>query len=765
MAFFVVKSGLVAYRLAFLQTKQRFIAYSVRKLILFTMPKTIIVANRLPVKIQENNNEYTLIPSEGGLATGLGSVYKQDNNVWIGWPGQVIPAEKQAQVAENLLDLSLIPVYLTQDDVSEFYEGFSNDVLWPVFHYYASTYTTYKPSNWDYYKSVNEKFKDVILQNAEAGDIIWIHDYQLLLLPSLIRKERPDVSIGFFLHIPFPSHEMFRLIPWRMELLNGMLGADLIGFHTFDDVRHFLSSVTRILPTPVSSNIVTCGERSIVVESFPMGIDEKKYAGLTQLQEVKEQASQIRAIFKSNKLILSIDRLDYSKGILQRLQALELLLEEHPEYIGNLTLYMVVVPSRDTVPQYRFLRDQIDKKVGNINARYRTIDWTPISYYYRSLPIETLSALYSAADVCLINPMRDGMNLVSKEYVASRTNNDGVLILSEMAGASRELIDALIVNPNNVVQVKDAIIEALSMPVEEQRRRMTQMRQLVAKFNVNHWVAIFMERLHEVKLMQRSMQTRHVHSSTAQSIINRYHNTSKRIIFLDYDGTLVDFKPNVDQASPDKELYTILTQLSADPNNHLVIISGRKHENLSEWFGDKNIYLVAEHGAWFKQQQMPWHKINGLSTAWKKDILTILEKYVDRTPGSFIEEKTYSMVWHYRKAQRGLGELRANELMNTLKFLATDKGLQLLPGDKVVEVKNMEINKGKAALSLVEQSDYDFIMALGDDFTDEDLFKSLPDSSVSIKVGTGASAAKFYVRNPKEVRGLLKALTAEVPVH
>jgi trehalose 6-phosphate synthase/phosphatase len=727
------------------------------------MSKTIIVANRLPVKIQENNNEYNLVTSEGGLATGLGSVYKEGNNVWIGWPGQAIPEEQQEEVGKQLAELSLIPVYLTQEDISEFYEGFSNDVLWPVFHYYASTYTTYKPSNWDYYQSVNKKFSEVILANAEPGDTIWIHDYQLLLLPSLIRKERPDVAIGFFLHIPFPSHEMFRLIPWRTELLSGMLGADLIGFHTFDDVRHFLSSVTRLLPMPVSSNVVTCDERSVVVEAFPMGIDEQKYAKLTQQPEVIEQAEQIKDIFKNNRLVLSIDRLDYSKGILQRLQALELLLEEHPEYITKLTLYMVVVPSRDTVEQYARLRDQIDKRVGNINARYRTIDWSPINYYYRSLPIETLSALYSTADVCLINPLRDGMNLVSKEYIASRVNNDGVLILSEMAGSSRELIDALIINPNNVVQVKNAIIDALNMPQEEQHQRMTQMRQLVAKFNVNHWVSIFMERLSEVKLMQRSMQTRHAHSATAQSIINRYHSTSKRMIFLDYDGTLVDFKPNVDQAAPDAELYELLTQLSSDPNNHVVIISGRKHENLENWFGDKNIYLIAEHGAWFKQQGMEWHKINGLSVSWKKEIQGMMEKYVDRTPGSFIEEKTYSLVWHYRKAQQGLGELRANELLNTLKFLATDKGLQLLPGNKVVEVKNMEINKGKAALSLVDERDYDFVMALGDDFTDEDLFKSLPENSVTIKVGTGASLAKFYVRNPTEVRNLLKALCAMVP--
>ncbi|MBS7563107.1 bifunctional alpha,alpha-trehalose-phosphate synthase (UDP-forming)/trehalose-phosphatase [Mucilaginibacter sp. Bleaf8] len=729
------------------------------------MPKTIIVSNRLPVKIQENEGQYQLLPSEGGLATGLGSIYKQGDNVWIGWPGQAIDDDKKKQVAEQLKELSLVPVYLTTDDIEEYYEGFSNSVLWPVFHYYASTYTTYKPSNWEYYRLVNECFKDAVLSVAEPNDTIWIHDYQLLLLPELIRRERPDVSIGFFLHIPFPSHEMFRLIPWRAELLNGMLGADLVGFHTFDDVRHFLSSVSRILPTPISSNIITCQERYVVAEAFPMGIDDKKYEEMARSEDVALQIQQIKETFKETKIILSVDRLDYSKGILQRLQALELLLQDNPEYIGKITLYMVVVPSRDKVPQYMELRNQIDKKVGNINALYRTLDWAPVNYFYRSVPFETLASLYASADVCLVSPMRDGMNLVSKEYVASRVNDDGVLILSEMAGASRELIDAILVNPNNVIQVKDAIIQALNMPLEEQNTRMRQMRQIVSKFNVSHWVKIFMDRLDEVKFMQRSLQTRHVGGATQQSIINRYRNTNKRLIFLDYDGTLVDFKPNVNQATPDAELYEILNDLLADPANHLVLISGRKHENLGDWFGNTNIYLIAEHGAWFKQPGMEWHKVGGLSTNWKPEISDILEKYIDRTPGSFIEEKTYSLVWHYRKAQNGLGELRANELMNTLKFLATDKGLQLLPGDKVVEVKNMEINKGKAALTLVDESDYDFIMALGDDLTDEDTFKALPDSATTIKVGTGASAAKFFLRNPDEVRSLLKALAVSTTVN
>jgi trehalose 6-phosphate synthase/phosphatase len=723
------------------------------------MSKTIIVSNRLPIKITKNDSGYDLSPSEGGLATGLGSIYKQNANIWIGWPGLEITDEKdQEKVTRQLAKLSLLPVFLSQEEINQYYEGFSNDVLWPVFHYYASTYANYKQSNWDYYKKVNEKFKVAVLRVAKPGDTIWIHDYQLLLLPSLIRNEQPELSIAFFLHIPFPSYEMFRLIPWRAELMEGILGADLIGFHTFDDVRHFLNAATRILPVTSSANIITNGDHSIVVESFPMGIDEKKYASLPNDPEVIKNIELIKDSFKNTKLIISIDRLDYSKGILQRLQAFEYLLQQHPEYLEQITFYMIVVPSRDTVPQYAQLHDQIDKKVGSINALYRTMEWTPIHYYYRSFPIEMLSALYYSADVCLVTPMRDGMNLVSKEYVASRINDDGVLILSEMAGASKELIDALIVNPNNTVEIADNIIRALNMPLEEQQRRMKQMRQMVIKFNISHWVKIFLDKLKEVKQLQRSMQTRYVGLGTGQSIINRYAKTRNRILFLDYDGTLVDFKSNIELATPDKELYNILDQLTEDPANHVVLISGRKHENLEEWFDNRNIDLIAEHGSWFKKKNTSWHKLPGLSSQWKQDIYPILETYVDRTPGTFIEEKTYSLVWHYRKAQKGLGELRAGELMNNLKYLANDKGLQLLPGDKVVEVKNIEINKGKAALMLIDNDDYDFILALGDDYSDEDIFRALPDSSVTIKIGDSLSAAKFYLRTPTEARRLLKSL-------
>ncbi len=727
------------------------------------MSKTIIVSNRLPVKITEGEGGFNILTSEGGLATGLGSVYRAGDNVWLGWPGiEVNNDDKKKEVSQKLADFSLVPVFLTADEISGYYEGFSNEILWPIFHYYASTYSNYKQDNWEYYHAVNRKFMDAVLAIAEPGDTIWIHDYQLLLLPGLIRAHLPDVSIGFFLHIPFPSFEMFRLIPWRSELIDGMLGADLLGFHTFDDASHFLTAAARLLPVNISSNVVTVEDRPVVVESFPMGIDNEKYASLTRTEKVIEEATKLKDAIRDRRMILSIDRLDYSKGILQRLQAFEMLLEKHPEYIEQVVLYMIVVPSRDNVPQYRELKENIDRKVGDINARYRTIDWSPIHYFYRPFPIEVLSALYHSSDICLVTPMRDGMNLVSKEYVASRTQETGVLILSEMAGASKELIDAIIVNPSNITLMMEAMVQALTMPLAEQRRRMKLMRQVVSKFNIRHWVKIFMERMKEVKQMQHSMRSRHITDVTSQAIKKIYYKAHKRIIFLDYDGTLVGFKSDINAARPDRELYQLLEALNADPENKVVLISGRNHHNLEEWFGHTNLNMVAEHGAWQKRNGV-WESMPGLSDSWKQDIYSVLETYVDRTPGAFIEEKNYSLVWHYRKVEEGLGELRTTELMNNLRYLINDRGLQLLPGNKVVEVKNIEINKGKATSAILHNADYDFIMALGDDHTDEDIFKAMPESSITIKVGSNISAARFYLRNHVEVRQLLNNLVQ--PAH
>lgn len=721
------------------------------------MSKTIIVSNRLPLKITHEDSELEFSPSEGGLATGLGSIYKEKNNIWIGWPGMVVAEEEKAFVNEKLKDLSLVPVFLTEEDIIGYYEGFSNEILWPVFHY-ISTYARFDLDKWESYKNVNLKFAEVISKYVEPGDTIWVHDYQLLLLPNILRESFPEISIAFFQHIPFPSQELFRMIPWREELLSGILGADLVGFHTYDDVRHFISAATQLLDLHVDGSLIKMDERAIAVEPFPMGIDSEKFSALSETDSVKTLETTIKSYYQDQKILLSIDRLDYSKGIIQRLEAYNQFLEDNPEYHEKVVLLMIVVPSRDNVPEYQRLKDEIDRLVGNISSLYRKYNWEPIAYFYNSFPIEYLSALYNIADVCLITSMRDGMNLVCKEYIASRNDNTGVLILSEMAGASKELNDAIIINPNNIHEVKEAFIEALNMPEDEMKERMATMRELVFKYNIDHWVKIYMTRLSELIEIKTSMKTRVVKESLRNEILSLYKLATKRLILLDYDGTLVGFKKQIDSASPDSELDEILENFIKDKKNKTTIISGRKHQTLEKWFGNKELVLVAEHGAWLKEAHSAWKEKEGLSDFWKEEVHQLMDDFCDRTPGSFIEEKSYSLVWHYRKVQKGLGSLRANNLTDNLRYIIPGYGLQLLNGDKVVEVKQSEVNKGKAALSLLEKDNYDFILAIGDDYTDEDIFKVLPAEAITIKVGNQLSSARFSLKSHIEVRAFLKHL-------
>ncbi|SFC36082.1 trehalose 6-phosphate synthase/phosphatase [Parapedobacter composti] len=722
------------------------------------MSKTIIVSNRLPIKIKDEGEGYALQPSEGGLATGLASIHAQGENSWIGWPGVSIDDEEQQIFFRSKLKESrLVPIFLSDREIKGFYEGFSNEVLWPIFHY-IPPYANYDLTNWEIYTRVNEKFRDVVLEHADPEDTIWIHDYQLLLLPGLLREALPDASIGFFQHIPFPSQELFRLIPWRRELLQGMLGADLLGFHTFDDVRHFISSATRLTATNNNSNRLEVEDRTVFAEPFPMGIDSRRFSALSSDERVLKRVSELKATFKEQKIVLSIDRLDYSKGILQRLEAFELFLQQHPQFHKQVTLYMVVVPSRDTVPQYRELKDQIDRVVGHINGQYGQYDWYPVAYFYHGYPVEEIAALYNAADICLVTPMRDGMNLVSKEYIASRNDENGVLVLSEMAGAAKELIDALIVNPNNIHDISNALFTALNMPPAEMKRRMASMRKIVFKFNVQHWAALFMSRLQEIKNVQSATRARLVGTSIEADIVNRYRNASSRLLLLDYDGTLVGFQDDIDKASPDDELYELLDALEADIHNDLVIISGRKHSTLEKWFQGRPYSLVAEHGVWTKEPGTDWRLKSGLSNAWKEEVSTLMESYADRTPGAFVEEKSFSLAWHYRRVQRDLGALRAHELIDSLRDYSAAYGLQLLDGDKVVEIRSAEVNKGRATLDILHENRYDFILSIGDDRTDEDTFQALPPDAFTIKVGTEVSAAKYYLKQQQDVRRLLRNL-------
>lgn len=722
------------------------------------MSKTIIVSNRLPVKITHSEDGFDIQPSEGGLATGLAAVHQQGENLWIGWPG--LPAEQLEDTdyfTKKLNKLRLAPIYLQEEEIEGFYEGFSNEVLWPIFHY-ISTYANYDLDNWETYKRVNEKFRDVILQHAEPDDTIWVHDYQLLLLPGLLREALPDSTIAYFQHIPFPSQELFRLIPWRRELLQGMLGADLLGFHTFDDVRHFISSATRIIGVYNRTSQLEVDGRAVFAEPFPMGTDSQRFSDLVGSPDVKIRVNELKENYDAQTVMLSIDRLDYSKGILQRLSALELLLTENPRFHKRIVLYMVVVPSRDTVPEYQRLKEEIDRLVGNINAKFGTFDWYPIAYFYHSYPATEIAALYATADICLVTPLRDGMNLVAKEYVSCKNDLSGVLVLSEMAGASHELLDALIVNPNNIHDIATAMLTALDMSEAEKTRRMEALRSVVFKFNVYHWADLFLDRLHEITTLQRLNKSRLVGDKIERSIVGQYRLATNRLLLLDYDGTLVGFQNDVEKAYPDNDLYELLDRLIDDPHNQVVIISGRKHETLEAWFGDRNIGLIAEHGVWTKSIGADWQLRSGLSCSWKPEVKSLMDTYANRTPGAFVEEKSYSLAWHFRRVPKGLGVLRATELAESLRDFSSTYGLQLLEGNKVIEIRHAEVNKGRATRDILDREEYDFILAVGDDTTDEDTFAALPPDAFTIKVGTDLSRARFYIKNRSKVRNLLEQL-------
>jgi trehalose 6-phosphate synthase/phosphatase len=720
--------------------------------------RIIIVSNRLPVKIVKENNHLSYQPSEGGLATGLGSIYKEGNNLWIGWPGIELTEEReQREVTREISKENMAPVFLTNQELEVFYEGFSNATLWPLFHYFHQ-FAIYDQKLFEGYKEVNQKYCDNIVEKAKPGDIIWVHDYQLLLLPQMIRTALPDIIIGFFLHIPFPSFEAFRLLPWRREILMGMLGADLIGFHTYDDMRHFLSSVSRIAAIPNSTGIVSVESRNVEVDSFPMGIDYQKYHDVASSPETIKREIDYRTSLGKHKLILSIDRLDYSKGIPQRLYALDQFFEKYPEFISLVSQIMIVVPSRDNVEEYKRLKEEIDLLVGRINGKYGTIHWTPIHYFYRSFSLYSLSAFYRMADVALVTPMRDGMNLVCKEFIASKLDQKGVLILSEMAGASKELSDAILINPNDINQMVDAIYEALNMDPEDQIAHIKSMQESLKRYTIHHWVKIFFDKLNGVIARQKSLATKILDEQLIRLIREKYEKAESRILFLDYDGTLTGFFDQPQKAKPDEEVLDILKNLCRDKKNTVVIISGRDKSTLEDWVGSLEIDIIAEHGVWIRKKDNGWEKFTQLKNDWKADFRPILENYVDRTPGSFIEEKDYSLVWHYRKVETGLGELRTREIASHLRYMASDKNISVLEGEMVVEIKNSEINKGLAAERWLQQGQFEFILAIGDDWTDEDTFVAMPEDAITIRVGRSTSEAKYRIDSFNAVRDFFRKL-------
>jgi len=726
------------------------------------MQRLLIVSNRLPITIQERKGELHVEPSVGGLATGLRSWYKSRTSIWIGWAGmgrKKIKGEKD--IMARLLSENCHPVTLSQHDVEAYYHGFCNRTIWPLFHYFP-IYAEYSEDFWQAYEQVNTAFANVVAGIAKPNDIIWIHDYHLMLLPRLLRERLPKATVGFFLHIPFPAFEIFRLLPRRRQILEGLLGADLVGFHTYDYTGHFLDSVHHLLGYEVAMGQITVADRTVRADTFPMGINYEQFSSVAQDQKAQAERKRFHRKLGDCQVILSVDRLDYTKGIPQRLEAFSVFLDRNPKFKRKVILVLVVVPSRTRVEHYMQLKKQLDGLVGEINGKHGTIGWIPIWYLYRFLPFYSLAALYSLADVALITPLRDGMNLVAKEYTATQTDGKGVLILSETAGAAQELGEAIIINANNQEEITQALTKALEMPEQEQIERNSIMQKRLRRYDVERWANEFMDKLLYTKKLQREMEEKALTYEMQRKLASDFQESNKALLLLDYDGTLVPFSPKPLDAMPGANLLRLLEKFTRNPRTEVVLISGRDKDTLESWFGGLNVGLVAEHGVWIKEKGGGgWETIETLTSEWKEEVYPILESWVDRTPGSFIEEKEFSLVWHYRKTDTKLGELRARELINNLSNITANLNLQVLEGSKVVEVKNTGINKGRTALIWISREEWDFILAIGDDWTDEDTFKVLPSTAWSIKVGFGASAARFSLSSPSKATSLLRKMVGQ----
>jgi trehalose 6-phosphate synthase/phosphatase len=730
--------------------------------------RLIIAAYRLPFKFSKTKKGFKAVQNSGGLVSAilaLSENFKKTNknefNDKIVWAGlaENLPENITPKIFANDF-FDIVPVNISQHLNDLFYGGFCNDLIWPLFHYFPS-YSVFNHSYFNAYKEANSRFCDEIVAVYEPGDFIWVHDYQLMLLPEMLRERIPDATIGFFLHIPFPSFEIFRLMPrlWREAIINGMLGADLIGFHTHDYTQHFIKSIRRTVGYECTQNVIYSKGNLVKADAFPIGIDYDKFHLACMNELVLDEKQKIRKNLSGQKLIFSVDRLDYSKGLLLRLKGYETFLEKHPQWHSKVIFNMVIVPSRINIEKYKSMKQEIESTVGRINGKYSSLAWRPIIYQYKSLSFNEMVALYDLSDVGLITPLRDGMNLVAKEYIACQIENKGVLILSEMAGAAAEMNEALLINPADNIEMSEAIFRALEMGPEEKHRRLDRMQKRISSYNVFTWAMDFFNQTSDIKQQQKLMGIRFINKTISSRIISDYKNSANRILFLDYDGTLVAFNIYPELATINNYTLGLIKKLSIDPKNRIVIISGRTCEFLEKQFEGVNVTLVAEHGFFIKIADGKWESTISTDLKWKEIIMPILNQYVSRCNGTFIEEKTGSIAWHYRNADSDFAQLRLHELRDDLSEIIRHKtDFEILEGNKVLEVKSGKYDKGQAALNLMKKNHFDFILAAGDDKTDESLFKILPVSAYTIRVGLSPSIAKYNVSDFSYLLKLLESL-------
>ncbi|UCD23371.1 MAG: bifunctional alpha,alpha-trehalose-phosphate synthase (UDP-forming)/trehalose-phosphatase [Gemmatimonadota bacterium] len=720
-------------------------------------PKLIVVSVRLPVRLEGGGSDWHVAASPGGLATALRAVAERRSFTWVGWPGIDVPYQHQPAATEALKEYG-VPVFLDHDVYQGFYEQFSNRLIWPLFHN-TSGRLKFDRAAWYQFTDVNEQFAAAVRRVARPGDTIWVHDYQLALLPQMLRASKLECPIGFFLHIPFPSHETYRTLPAREEILHGMLGADLIGFHTYEYAQQFRSSCLRVLGLESERETIALPGHLAHLGVHPIGVDPEEIAAFSQLPEVRDQFEGLRSRFRTKKVILGVDRLDYTKGIPEKLLAFEEFLGRNPQWQTKVVLVQVASPSRMGVLEYRELKREVDELVGRINGRYGTFNHTPIVYINQTIPRSHLSALYRIADIAFVTPLRDGMNLVALEYVAARGDQPGILVLSEFAGAASCLAGSRLVNPHNISLMADVLAESLQ-DTDAAEAEFQQMREFVHSNTSEVWADRFLQQLANAHESHRSGACR----LQAAADFTRHVPQPRPLFILDYGGTLQPHVPKVSEAEPDLRVYRVLRDLASLAS--VYVISARSPDVLESWFGDLPIGLVCEDGAAVKQPGTDWPDMPQIDlTELHTLVLPVLQDFVRHTPGSKLERRRVSLVWHYRATDPKLAALRAKDLYAQLESTLRGLNFTVLAGARFVEVRPTDITKSSVVEQLVQAHDEtDFVFCAGNDKVDEGMFevvmRSQRDTTITCFVGGKDTVGQYFVESPAELVSELEGLVS-----
>jgi len=719
--------------------------------------RLLFCSGTLPLAVGKRQGKLRFTEHAGGVANAIGSVYRAYDSMWFGHmplPAGFSSGDRTAVTRQLKSDRAMQPLALP-DALVKAAATFCTQTLWPLFHYRPES-CTFAPDGWEAYVRYNKAYCDAVRRHVQPADTLWIHDYQLMLLPAMLRRHHPDASIGFFLHAPFPSFELFRLLPWRQELLEGVLAADLVGFHIYEYTRHFQSSVFRILGHESKLGSIISGSHLTHTDAFSLGVDTAAFARLRKAPAVQRHAARLRREAGDCAIVTSIDRLEPARGINEKLDMIEGLLRTRPRFRKRVVFRLHCFDGVAGTAGRRYRRE-IEQRIAAINRAWGSTAWTPVTAAFGQAPQQALIALYAVTDILLVTSLRDGMNLIGKEYIAARDAERGVVIMSELAGGARELAEAILINPCDIGAGIAALEAALTMPPRRQAETFKRLRQRMERNSALRWSVEFCEGIKAVKERQARIRSRAFTARTLTRVQADYHNAQHRLFVLDYNGTLVPAPRDGHSKPPHAEVHTILNRLAGNKRNRVAVITDNTRDLMAEWFADSAVDLITCSDAAFRRAGR-WTAQQQLSDDWKDDARPIFERYVVRTPGSYMDEKRYALIWHFENAVRELADVRARELIDDLKGFAGMQTLFVNEGEGFIEMKNTETHKASLLQDYLGATEWDFVFAAGDDLSNETLFETLPDHACTLRIGAALTNARYSLPDQAALLPVLKAL-------